>query len=176
MDNVSINLPGPVRGAVCSAIGTGSQWYGRVSQGKQFNMKAKLAGACRAALLALLVPGLAGCESIALTAFGVGASTGVQHTLGGVTYRTFTAPAPKVKAAALSALSRMGIKVDTTEKVEGGELIKASTAERQIELEVERISSNTTRLRAVAKNGSWLYDGATATEIILQTEKLLGNA
>ncbi len=129
----------------------------------------------RGALLAAIAIALSGCEPMALTAFGVGASAGVQHTLGGVTYRTFTVPAPRVKAAALTALGRMGIKVDSTEKLEGGELIKASTAERKIELEVERISVNTTRLRAVAKQPGLFYDSATATEIILQTEKILGN-
>ena len=135
-----------------------------------------LRGVSRAAALVLMIASVAGCESMALTAFGVGASTGVQHSLGGMTYRTFSAPAPKVKAAAIGALGHMGIKVNSTEKIEGGELIKASTADRQIELQLERISSNATRLRAVAKNGSIFYDGATATEIILQTERLLGKA
>lgn len=127
-------------------------------------------------LVALAASLLAGCEPMALTAFGVGASAGVQHTLGGMTYRTFTPPAPRVKAAALSALGRMGIKVDSSEKIAGGELIKASTPERQIELEVERISPNTTRLRAVARQSGLLYDSATATEIILQTARILGAA
>ncbi|MBS0337273.1 MAG: DUF3568 family protein [Proteobacteria bacterium] len=130
----------------------------------------------RCTLVALAVSLLCGCEPLALTAFGVGASAGVQHTLSGVTYRTFTAPSPRVKAAALSALGRMGIKVDSTEKMAGGELIKASTPDRQIEVEIERISANTTRLRAVAKQPGLLYDSATATEIILQTEKILGSA
>lgn len=134
------------------------------------------AAAGRCALVALVASLLCGCEPMALTAFGVGASAGVQHTLSGVTYRTFTAPSPRVKAAALNALSRMGIKVDSTEKMAGGELIKASTPERRIEIEIERISANTTRLRAVAKQPGLLYDSATATEILLQTERILGNA
>jgi hypothetical protein len=70
----------------------------------------------------------------------------------------------------------MSIKVDSTQQIEGGELIKGSTPDRQIEVEVERISSNTTRLRAVAKKNALIWDSATATEIIFQTEKLLGNA
>lgn len=131
--------------------------------------------AMRAALFTLAAGSLGGCEPMALTAFGVGASAGVQHTLGGMTYRTFTAPTPRVKAALLGALQRMGIKVDSTEKTTTGELIKASTPGRQIELEVERISANTTRLRVVAKQDGMFYDSATSTEIILQTEKLVGN-
>lgn len=54
-----------------------------------------------------------------------------------------------------------------------GDVIKAATSDRRIELEVERISPNTTRLRAVAMHHAVLRDGATANEIIVQTEKML---
>lgn len=63
----------------------------------------------------------------------------------------------------------------STQKVPGGELIQANTPDRQIEVELERISSNTTRMRTVAKNGPLFYDSATATEIILQTERMLNS-
>ncbi len=119
---------------------------------------------------------LAGCGPLAVTAFGVGASAGVSHTLSGVTYRTFTAPRSRVHVAAMAALKRMGIKVDSAQTTDNGEVIKASATGRQIEIELEKISVNTTRMRAIAKNGTLLYDSATATEIILQTEKLLINA
>ena len=36
------------------------------------------------------------------------------------------------------------------------------------------ITPKTTRMRVEAKNGGFFYDGATATEIVLQTEKALG--
>ncbi len=118
---------------------------------------------------------LAGCESLAVTAAGVGGSTGVSHALGGITYRTFTAPLPKVKTATMAALNRMQIKVDSAKKVEGSELIMAKATDRDIEIELESLSPTTTRMRTVAKKGL-LYDSATATEIILQTERILGNA
>jgi hypothetical protein len=117
---------------------------------------------------------MAGCEPLSITALGVGAAAGVTHTMGGITYRTFTVPMPRVKGATLTALNRMGIKVDSTVKEEGGELIKANTAGRSIEIQLEPISPNATRMRAVARNG-FFYDSATATEIILQTERALGN-
>ncbi len=119
---------------------------------------------------------LAGCAPLALTAFGVGASAGVSHTLNGVTYRTFTAPPSRVHVAAMAALKRMGIKVKSSKTTDSGEVINASATGRQIEIELEEISVNTTRMRVIAKNGTLLYDSATATEIILQTEKLLINA
>lgn len=115
-----------------------------------------------------------GCMPIALTAAGVGAAAGVTHTMGGMTYRTFTAPMPQVRGATMTALNRMGIKVESTSKEEAGQLIKASASGRDIEIRLESLSPNTTRMRTVARNGVF-YDSATATEIILQTEKVLGN-
>lgn len=116
---------------------------------------------------------LAGCEAIALTALGVGASTGVSHNMNGMTYRTFTASRSKVKSAALAALNSMEIKVNGTEKIDLGEVIKATSADRDIEVELESISSKTTRMRVTAKRNLFISDSATATEIILQTEKYM---
>jgi hypothetical protein len=126
-------------------------------------------------LLALAVP-LAGCESLAIVAAGVGGSTAVSHTLNGITYRTFTAPMPKVKGASLLALNRMGIRSQAPQKIEHGEMIKATANDREIEIEFESLSATSTRMKVVARNGGIFYDSATATEIILQTEKQLGNA
>ena len=63
---------------------------------------------------------LTGCAAVALTALGVGASTGVSHSLNGMTYRTFTEPLPRVRSASMRALQRMQIKVASSEKIEGG--------------------------------------------------------
>jgi hypothetical protein len=117
---------------------------------------------------------LAGCDPISLTLFGVGAGTGVGHTLGGIAYKTFTEPLPKVKKASLTALKRMAIKVNTIEKVEGGENIAAKATDRNISIELEAISANTTRMRTTARKNGALMDSATAVEIIMQTEKALG--
>lgn len=127
--------------------------------------------ACLAATL-----GLAGCEAIALSALGVGGSTAVNHTLTGMTYRTFTAPLPRVKHASVGALNRMGIRVASSAREEGNEVLKASAKDREIEIVLEPVSTNTTRMKVIARNGGMFYDSATATEIILQTERILGNA
>jgi hypothetical protein len=128
-----------------------------------------------AAILALPIA-LAGCEPLAITSFGVGASTAVSHSLGGVTYRTFTAPAARVRSASLAALNRMGIKLAGTEKTQGNEVLRATAHDREIEITLEPISANTTRMRVIARNGRLFFDSATATEIILQTERMLGSA
>jgi hypothetical protein len=123
---------------------------------------------------------LSGCAAIGLALLGVGAGvatgTAVSYTLDGTAYRTFTVPLPQLQTATLTALDRMGIKVEAKEKTDRGESIKASGADRQIEVELESISPKSTRMRTVAKQGVFFRDRATAIEIILQTENVLSGA
>ena len=137
---------------------------------------AVVATATKFAAILAVSAAISGCESLAITTFAIGASTGVQHTINGVGYRTFTAPSSKVTTAALAALEGMGIQVKNRKSTASGDVITAATPDRSIELEVERISSNTTRLRAVATHDAVLRDGATAYEIIMQTERMLDRA
>ena len=56
------------------------------------------------------------------------------------------------------------------------ETITAHAADRDIESELEALTPATTRMLVTAKkDGGILRDGATATEIILQTEKYVGS-
>jgi len=123
---------------------------------------------------------LNGCAAVALTMLTVGAGvatgTSVSYTLDGFAYRTFTAPLPQVEKATRAALDKMGIKIEATAKTEQGKAIKAIGIEREIEVELEMVTTKTTRIRTVAKQGLFFKDRATATEIILQTEKILGTA
>jgi hypothetical protein len=118
---------------------------------------------------------ISACDPVSLTMLGVGAGAGVAHEMGGIAYKTFTEPLPRVKKAALTAMGRMAMKVTTIEKMDGGERIKATATDRTIELELEALTANTTRIRSVARRGSWLVDSSTAVEIIVQTEKALGS-
>jgi hypothetical protein len=119
-----------------------------------------------------LVGALSGCDPFTLTALGVGAAAGVSHTLGGIAYKTFSMPLPKVRTAVNGALANMDIKIGSTEKIDNGVRIKARAADRDIEIDLEALTSKTTRMRSTARNGLFM-DSATATEIILQTEKAL---
>ena len=132
-------------------------------------------------LVGLMVLNLNGCAApLALTLLGVGAGvttgTAVSYTMDGIAYRTFTAPLPQVERATLRALNDMGMEIEGTEKTNEGRAIKAKGVDRQIEIELQAISSKTTRIRTVAKDGVFFKDRATATEIILQTERILGKA
>jgi hypothetical protein len=132
-------------------------------------------------LVGLILVHLNGCAApLALTLLGVGAGvttgTAVSYTMDGIAYRTFTAPLPQVERATLTALNDMGMKIESTMKSDEGKTIKAKGVERQIEIELQAISPKTTRIRTVAKDGIFFKDRATATEIILQTERILEKA
>lgn len=117
-----------------------------------------------------------GCIPVATTAAGVGGSAALSHTINGTTNRTFTAPASKVRVAAINALGRMKIKVISEVMQDKNKviLVKAKTTERNIEIHIEPISTNTTRMTVAAKSSLFSYDNATSEEIIMQTKKSLG--
>jgi hypothetical protein len=117
----------------------------------------------------LFVLGASGCAAVALTAAAVGGGVAANHQLGGIAYRTFTAPLPRVRSAAMAALKRMAIKPDGSEKIDYGERLLAKAGDRHIEIELEALTPNTTRMRVVAKK-----DGGVIVEIITQTEKSIG--
>ena|SRR5258706_7949545 len=126
-------------------------------------------------LLALSTFALSGCVAVGLTALGVGMATGVSHTLSGMVYKTFTTPQAQVKHATYGALNRMQIKVVSSKREGTTEVIRAKASDRDIAIELEALTPNTTRMTVTAKKDSGiLRDGATATEVILQTEKLVG--
>jgi hypothetical protein len=126
-----------------------------------------------AAFLVLAVP-LAGCETLSLTMLGIGGSAAMSHQLSSTPSRTFTLPLLKVKNASIGALKRMGIDAEEVKKIDNGEVITARLGNREIEVELESVTANTTRMRVVARNGGLFNDAATAAEIIVQTEKGLG--
>lgn len=125
--------------------------------------------------LSVLTLHLSGCAGVALTAGGVGGGVAASHQMGGLVYRTFSEPLPRVRSAALAAFKRMAIKPGKTEKTELGERILAQAGDRNIEVELEALTPNTTRMRAVVrKDGGLVVDSATAVEIITQTEQAIG--
>jgi hypothetical protein len=130
------------------------------------------------ALLSTVAIYLTACVAAATTAAGIGGSQAVSHTINGITYRTFTATAPAVKTATLGALGRMKIKVVSEGRPDKNKvrIITAKTDGRNIEVQIEPISENTTRMRVVAKSGGLFYDSATADEIIQQTKLKLNQA
>jgi len=130
-------------------------------------------------LAVMTLVGAAGCAAVGLTLLGVGtgvsAATGVSYTLDSIAYKTFTAPEEGLRAATLKTLKRMDIEVEENQPTESGRKIVAVADDRAIEIELDRLTSQTTRMRVNVKQGWFFKDRATATEIIIQTERTLDN-
>ncbi len=129
------------------------------------------------ALVTAVLLGTQGCAAVGLTLFGVGAGlsagTGTQYTLDSIAYRTFTAPLQDIRRATLAAFKRMDITLQNDEMMDTGRHVVGQAADRTIDIELERLTARTTRMRVTAKQGWFFRDRATASEIIAQTERSL---
>ncbi len=120
---------------------------------------------------------LNGCAPVGLTMFGVAAGTSagttVSYTLDGIAYKTFAASEGKLRSATLKTLNRMAMDVKENKANGSGRKIAAAAGDRAIDIELERLTPKTSRMRVTAKQGWFFRDRATATEIIIQTERTL---
>ncbi len=128
-------------------------------------------------LLLLGMAGSPGCAAVALTVFGsgagIGASTSSNYLLDSIVYKTFTVPEQGLRKVTLVTLKRMAIQVKENQATEAGTKIVAVAGDRTIEVELDRLTTRATRMRVVVKRGWFFRDRATATEIIVQTERTL---
>ena len=131
----------------------------------------------RTMLAVLTLLGTQGCAAIGLTLLGVGAGvttgTGIAYTLDSIAYKTFTAPLGNLEGATLKTLERMDIEVEENYPTESGTKLVATAGDRAIEIELDRLTAKTTRMRVNAQQGWFFKDRATATEIIAQTDRTL---
>src|SRR5712691_4686684 len=132
------------------------------------------------ALLILGAFGSQGCAGVGLTLLGVGAGisggTGVNYTLDSVAYKTFAASEPDLRAATLRTLKRMAMDVTAKQTTDTGTEITATAGDRTVEIELDRITARTSRMRVVVKKGWILRDRATAGELIVQTARILDDS
>ena len=129
------------------------------------------------ALVTAVLLGTQGCAAVGLTLFGVGAGlsagTGTQYTLDSIAYRTFTAPLQDIRRATLAAFKRMAITLQNDDMMDTGRHVVGQAGDRTVDIELERLTARTTRMRVTAKQGWFFRDRATAGEIIAQTERSL---
>jgi len=81
--------------------------------------------------------------------------------------RTFSAPVARVKPAFISTLSQMGMPIAAMELRGKSEVVKARKADKSVEVEIERLGANSTRVRVTGS------DDATANQVMKETEKHL---
>ncbi len=125
-------------------------------------------------LVATAALALSGCAGVGLTLFGVGTGTassvGVNHTLTGIAYKTFTAPEASVHKATEDTLNTMALVVTDRSQEQNTRKIVAKARDRTAKIEIEKLTANATRMRVtVIEEDGFFRDSATATEIIIQT-------
>jgi hypothetical protein len=122
----------------------------------------------------LIALSLQGCAAIGLSlataGAGAGISAGYEHTVNGIVYKTFAASKDELRIATLEALKRMAMPVTLDQKSEAGWALTATANKRTIDIELQALTEQTTRMRVVANDGTIFFkDASTATEIINQT-------
>ena len=135
-------------------------------------------GAVKAIAWLAMAMSLAGCAAPAGLAVmsagtGVAMGTGTDYTLNGIAYKTFVSPLPAVRQAARGGLDRMGMKIVADTKTDDGWTISATAADRTIDIDLERLTPRTTRMRVVANNGIIFKDRATEAAIIDEAADML---
>ena len=127
--------------------------------------------------LLCLIPALSGCAlmgSVFLPAAVSGGAVGVNYSLGNTAYKTISSPIADVEAALHRALKKMDIKERERNAGEGKVSVTAVTGDLDIDIDLEKVTPTATKIEVNAGKGPFFKDKATATEIIVQTEKNLG--
>ena len=127
--------------------------------------------------IAATIVGLQGCAAVGLTAFSVvagsAAGVGVGHAMESITYKTFSLPLGVVSRATVMTLDRLDMPVMEVEDTSAGQTITAQAGDRTVEIELDKLTTTTTRMRVVASKNWLVRDRATAAEVINQTDRTL---
>ena len=123
--------------------------------------------------LICLILALSGCTmlGLAVPAAVSGCAIDVNYTLTNIAYKTTCYPFADVETALDTVLKKMGIKETKRETTDGKLSINAITNNLDIYIDLEKITPTVTNISVNAKKGVFFKDKATATEIIVQTEK-----
>ena len=134
--------------------------------------------------LLLIALGFSGCVALAaLPALGLSAMSdaaggvakaGVERTMGGSVYRTFSAPLDEVRDALLRSFADLDIAVDEEEELDDGSVaMKAEALHRHISIRFEPVTAELTRLKVYMRRGWFGRDESTSNELIAQTARAL---
>jgi hypothetical protein len=131
-------------------------------------------------LLAGVAVGSQGCAALALAPLasaavssGTGAivKAGTEYRGGGVVMRTFVLPLSEVHQATIATLRDVGLSIEKDEITETGGEVVARGRHRVVKAKFEAITPRLTRLQMKTTGRLWTRDGATASELVAETEE-----
>ena len=113
---------------------------------------------------------LAGCAATVVSGAGLVGGSGLDDTLNGIVTRTYAAPVAGTRLAALQTLKRMGMTVEKSAKQDKGWTITAKATNRLIEIELEPLSTLSTRVQVVVSHTdiAFFKDSSTSNGILDQ--------
>jgi len=133
--------------------------------------------------LVVLATTASGCAALALPAVGMSmmgdaaggvAKAGVERTMSGAMYRTFSAPLAEMRDAVRRSFRDLEIQIIEDDLlIGGGAKIRAEALHRHITVRLEPVTPALTRLKLVVRHGLFGRDPATASELIEQTVRAL---
>ena len=118
-------------------------------------------------IVAFSLMALQGCAAVALTAGSMAADAGIEHTLSGISYKTFVSTMDDARYAVFKTLDRLDMDIADQTQTRNGWVIFALANDRTIEIELEAVTYRVTRIRVIAHKGSFFFKDA-ATDIIVQ--------
>lgn len=141
---------------------------------------ARLAAVLALALMASGCVAAAALPALGLSAMGdvagAGAKAGIDYSIGGTAYRTFSAPLDDVRCAVLQSFSDLEIDIAEDETPDDDSVkISAEAFRRKITVQLEAVTPALTRLKMVVRRGWFGRDRATATELIEQAARALAD-
>ena len=126
---------------------------------------------------------VSGCAALALPAIGMSmmgdaaggvAKAGVERTMSGAMYRTFSAPLADVRDAVRQSFRDLEIQITEDDLLIGGSAkIVGEALHRHVKVRLEPVTPALTRLKLVVRQGLFGRDRATASELIEQTARAL---
>src|SRR3990172_3524390 len=128
-------------------------------------------------VLFLALPALSSCAAVGVTLLGAGASLiadqGVGHIMSSRVVRTFPMPLEGFRVATIQTASKMNLAIDTVDRTETGYVITGRATNRRVEIELEWVSDQATRMQVDVKLSFFQRDRATATALVEHTESAL---
>jgi hypothetical protein len=126
---------------------------------------------------------LGGCAALALPVAGTGISlvtgagtlvkAGTEFTSSGVASRAFPLTLDDTRNVVIETLERLAVPLRASEETKRGWRIDAQASRRDIDIQLERLTPRLTRMRLVVKQGWFVRDRTTASEIIAQMERII---
>ena len=132
-------------------------------------------------MLAVSVLGAQGCALLAVPVMGSAMSAGAEgvakaglaKTMGGSTYRTFSAPLAEVYGAVRTTLERLDWSLSEDEIKAEHVTMRAVAIDRKVRIDLQPITTAMTQVKVTVGKEPFGKDEMTASELMVQTEEVL---